>query len=98
MAYDSKMSRLPSERDPDNPHDYTFMELYDKDRRSVYFGNLPLDTASHWVEKVAATISKVLSVEMKQPKDPNSSESIIRIPFTCSATDQPSLYFCICRI
>ncbi|KAF4461361.1 RNA-binding [Fusarium albosuccineum] len=66
MPYDAKVAQDPSERDPS---DVTFMEAYDKDRRSAFFGGLPMCTDEDFVRSLASVCGTVLSVQIKSTSD-----------------------------
>ncbi|KAG8671779.1 hypothetical protein FPOAC2_05138 [Fusarium poae] len=68
MSYDPKIAQDPSER---APGDRTFMEQYDKNRRSIFMGNLPPHTGEHLVHRVASLCGNVISIDLRIIPDIN---------------------------
>ncbi|KAF4333002.1 meiotic activator RIM4 [Fusarium beomiforme] len=66
MAFDPKMVQKRSERPPD---DQTFMEMYEKDCRSVFFGGLPHYTDEAMVYRLASICGNVRSVDLRRSPD-----------------------------
>ncbi|KAM5347056.1 hypothetical protein ACJ41O_010061 [Fusarium nematophilum] len=66
MPYDAKVAQDASERDPT---DVTFMEMYDRDRRSAFFGCLPAYANEDFVHSLASVCGTVLSVQLKETRD-----------------------------
>ncbi|RGP63559.1 meiotic activator rim4 [Fusarium longipes] len=62
MLYDHKVGQDRSER---APGDQTFMEHYDKDRRSIFMGSLPPHTDDTLVHKLASLCGDVVSVDLR---------------------------------
>ncbi|KAF5022308.1 hypothetical protein F66182_5637 [Fusarium sp. NRRL 66182] len=66
MPYDPKIVQDSSER---APSDATFMDLYDRDRRSAFFGSLPPHADEQFVRMMASTCGEVLSVDLRSTPD-----------------------------
>ncbi|CAF3664751.1 unnamed protein product [Fusarium graminearum] len=68
MLYDPKIGQDPSER---TSGDRTFMEIYDKNRRSIFMGNMPAHTDERLVNKLASQCGDVASVDLRSIPDAN---------------------------
>ncbi|KAM0243779.1 hypothetical protein ACHAPO_000639 [Fusarium lateritium] len=68
MLYDPKIAQDPSER---APGDRTFMEQYDKNRRSIFMGSLPPHTNEHLVHRVASLCGNVTAIDLRVIPDIN---------------------------
>ncbi|KAF9763714.1 hypothetical protein IL306_003012 [Fusarium sp. DS 682] len=66
MAFDPKMVQKRSDRPAD---DHTFMELYEKDCRSVFFGGLPHYADESMVYRLAGICGNVRSVDLRCAPD-----------------------------
>ncbi|KAJ4140403.1 hypothetical protein NW768_001764 [Fusarium equiseti] len=66
MSYDPKIGQDRSER---APGDQTFMEHYDRDRRSIFMGNLPPHADEALVHRLASLCGEVASIDLR--KDPS---------------------------
>ncbi|RFN44699.1 meiotic activator rim4 [Fusarium flagelliforme] len=66
MSYDPKIGQDRSER---APGDQTFMEHYDRDRRSIFMGNLPPHADEALVHRLTSLCGEVTSVDLR--KDPS---------------------------
>ncbi|KAF4966034.1 hypothetical protein FSARC_6234 [Fusarium sarcochroum] len=74
MSYDPKVVQDRSDR---HPNDITFMELYDKDRRSAFFGGLPPHTDEDFVRRLAGDCGAVVSVDLRCNPDDGAGYSHI---------------------
>ncbi|KAM0424858.1 hypothetical protein ACHAPT_009914 [Fusarium lateritium] len=63
LNFDFKMAQDASERDPT---DLTFMDMHDKDTRSIFIGCIPIHTDEIVIRDIAATAGKVISVNLRQ--------------------------------
>ncbi|GKU02580.1 unnamed protein product [Fusarium langsethiae] len=68
MLYDPKIGQDPSER---APGDRTFMEHYDKNRRSIFMGSLPPHTDEHLVHRLASLCGDIVSIDLRNIPDIN---------------------------
>ncbi|KAF4448141.1 Meiotic activator RIM4 [Fusarium austroafricanum] len=84
MAFDPKMVRKSPDR-PDN--DRTFMELYEKDCRSAFFGGLPTYANEDMIRQLASNCGKVISVDMRYTADQNGG---LPHPFAFVQFEQPN--------
>ena len=66
MSYDPKIGQDRSER---APGDQTFMEHYDRDRRSIFMGNLPPHADEALVHRLTSWCGEVTSIDLR--KDPS---------------------------
>ncbi|KAF4943897.1 hypothetical protein FGADI_13068 [Fusarium gaditjirri] len=66
MAFDPKMVQKRSDRPAD---DQTFMEMYEKDCRSVFFGGLPHYADEPMVRRLAGICGKIRSVDLRISPD-----------------------------
>ncbi|KAK2478336.1 hypothetical protein H9L39_10824 [Fusarium oxysporum f. sp. albedinis] len=66
MAFDPKMVQKRSDRPAD---DQTFMEMYEKDCRSVFFGGLPHYADEAMVYRLAGICGNIRSVDLRISPD-----------------------------
>ncbi|KAF5000874.1 hypothetical protein FGRMN_1483 [Fusarium graminum] len=68
MAYDPKMYE---DRPNRAPEDQNFMEMYDKDSRSIFFGGLPPNADETVVHTLASLCGDVISIDIRSSPDNN---------------------------
>ncbi|KAJ4259646.1 hypothetical protein NW762_007576 [Fusarium torreyae] len=61
--------KLVQDRPDRGPDDIAFTELYDKDRRSAFFGGLPPHADEEFVRRLAGTCGAVISVDLRCNSD-----------------------------
>ncbi|KAJ4308809.1 hypothetical protein N0V84_011879 [Fusarium piperis] len=72
INFDFKVAQDASERDPT---DTTFMEMYEKDRRSIFIGSLPSHATDLFVRELAKAGGTVVNVRMRQSVDSSTGTS-----------------------
>lgn len=68
LAYDAKVYE---ERPDHAPGNQGFMEAYDKDRRSIFFGGLPANADDTFVHTLSSLCGDVVSIDIRSNADKN---------------------------
>lgn len=93
INFDFKVAQDASERDPT---DVTFMDLYEKDRRSIFIGSLPSHATDLFVHDLAMLGGTVVKVQMKKSVDSSTGESCLALASCWLTWTRNAYLLCFC--